>query len=71
MEVLPIDHAHPIVRHSSCCPLLGSDVTALILARFYIFTSRRPTTGGSWYGKLTGGFPIHILGLVLWIVNSA
>ena len=46
-------------------------MTALILARLYIVTSRRPTTSGSWSEKLTGCFPIHILLLVLWIVNSA
>ena len=45
-------------------------MTALILARFYIVTSRRPTTCGSWSEKLTGCFPIHIFRLVLRIVNS-
>jgi hypothetical protein len=50
----------------------GSVVTALILARFYIGHLPPPdTASGSWSEKPTGCFPIHILRLVLWIVNSA
>ncbi len=44
----------------AACPQ-KSGVTALILARFYISTSRRFHCCGYWRRKLTGRFLIHIL----------
>jgi len=50
----------------------GSAVTALILARLYIGHLPPPdTASGSWSGKPTGCFPIHILRLAPQVVNSA